>query len=562
MDILGWLQVNWVAWAVTVSVGLLLVMGVSQWLRSARYRRPETEGGSFVWIGGFLGLWLLVAAVTLAWLWSGHFHWWEISTWLSSPEALREQAKVGQRTVSELKVEEVRNLFGAVAIFVGSFVGAIQLGNSLHRTRLQEQARDADLKRLNSDQQRLLGERQARNAEIFARSVEQLAKSDDADMTIRIGAVFSLEALANSEIGADARQKSAAELPPTKQRRDSPLVGQIIDTLAAFVRGRSAALFEDDEEATPADIAAAIKALAEIPAEWRPRLGDDLGVDLRKAYLFRLEIPNYSDLRRFNLEGANLREARLLHCNLSGAVLENADLESVQLGSAELGATLLKGSTLDDAGLYQVQSLTRDQLNSARSTNNAILPPYLRSEPQNEAKSAPSGQNPKGRRASDSKSRGGLLDGVLGGSQSQMTEPEAILTILLAAAFADADIALDELLEVSLGAIISKSRALDRLRRDRPDEFERMNLSIRAKFTSAGRDRNKFMQLVEQAAAIIKDSAELAYSVFAQATDIVFANGEVTQFEVAFLTTLAQNLDLPPTTAREIVDFKRREKSY
>jgi uncharacterized protein YjbI with pentapeptide repeats len=93
----------------------------------------------------------------------------------------------------------------------------------------------------------------------------------------------------------------------------------------------------------------------------------DLGVaDLRGASL------SAADLRGANLIGADLSAADLGAANLSGADLSGADLRGANLAEADLSAADLGGANLSGAN-----NLTKVQLNSVNSIDNAQLPDYL-----------------------------------------------------------------------------------------------------------------------------------------------------------------------------------------
>lgn len=100
--------------------------------------------------------------------------------------------------------EQLKTVSAASLFLVGSLVGAITLGNALKRTKLQDTEAETNRDRLNAD--------------IYSRAVEQLGAGSVAS---RLGAIFSLEGLALSEMDRNA---------------DGRLPEQCFETLAAFVR--------------------------------------------------------------------------------------------------------------------------------------------------------------------------------------------------------------------------------------------------------------------------------------------------------------------------------------
>ena len=116
------------------------------------------------------------------------------------------------------------------------------------------------------------------------------------------------------------------------------------------------------------------------------------GVDLRLAILFKTDLTG-ANLGRANLVGANIGEANLSQANLTetnlfgaklgGANLTGANLTEAKLGGANLtGADLTKadltranltGADLTRSILLDVQGLTRDQLEQAKSLQGAMI---------------------------------------------------------------------------------------------------------------------------------------------------------------------------------------------
>ncbi|MEE9143656.1 MAG: pentapeptide repeat-containing protein, partial [Candidatus Binatia bacterium] len=75
---------------------------------------------------------------------------------------------------------------------------------------------------------------------------------------------------------------------------------------------------------------------------------------------------------RAHLNMADLREAKLYKANLS-----RADLNGANLLGADLGGANLPGADLRGANLEEVENLTQQQLNEAKTDEKTILPDYL-----------------------------------------------------------------------------------------------------------------------------------------------------------------------------------------
>lgn len=534
---------EWAVWGVSAGAAVLALLVLAVVAARPRHAAPGPRRGAtsiWLWIGSFLSLWTILAIITHFWLRSGNFIWWDIDTWLSDPDLLAEQARAAGQSASELRVEEVRNLLGAVAVLAGSFVGAIQLGNSLHRTRIQEREREADERRLMSDRERLDGERQARNADIFSRAVAQLAEGDENKMAARIGAIFSLEALARSEMGNEADARSPIDLTEDQQRRDRPLVSQIVDTLAAFVRQRStliAAQTQGTEFVVPTDIAVAVRSLVATPALWRPTFVNDLGVDLRGAYLFNLELPKFADLRRFNLERANLKGARMIDVDLRGVRLAGADLSHAKVGACLLEGANIAGAIVADLNLRNARGVVQEQIDSTSSRDRTTdLPDYLANG---------AGPNePRPVRRGPVEVFGGVLSSLVG----RVSKEQAYLTILAGAMMADNSFSAEETSEYE--AIVYRSNLLKAMPRQ---EVAQLMEKVRSEL-----QRNP--AAVQEACSALPD--EMRPAAFANAADIVFADRHVVRAEIEYLTQLAVWMKLPEEKARSIVEAARVKNEY
>lgn len=114
-----------------------------------------------------------------------------------------------------VKLEQIQNIGGVLAVLIGSFVGAVSLGNSLTRTALQDKTQKNNEDRLNSD--------------TFASAIQLL--SDNRQQT-RMGAIFILEGL--------------LKLDQARLQKDRMLTRQVAETLAAFIRNAKPRGYPDD----------------------------------------------------------------------------------------------------------------------------------------------------------------------------------------------------------------------------------------------------------------------------------------------------------------------------
>lgn len=510
----------------------LLLTGVAA---AGFYVFARSRRGAQFWIGGFLALWASLAVCTHFWLVAGDFHWWEIRTWLTPSDNLSAQAVLAGRPESELRVEEVRNLFGAIAVLAGSFVGAIQIGNSLHRTHLQEGERRADERRLDRDSERLAGEREARSADVFSRAVSQLAEPEGERMASRIGAIYSLQALARSELRGEVL---SYDLVAGEQRLDKPLVAQIVDTLAAFVRHRSDTLPpEAKDKPTPSDIATAVRVLAEVPAQWRPPFGSDLGVDLRRAYLRKIELPKRADLRRFNLQEAVLANARLEDADMSGVQFARADLNFAEFGAANCSGTDFRAASLNSANLSFAVGLTTEQLALAESLAECLLPDGFVAPPKKTA----------GSRSTPNFDLDSLLQDYRARGRAGIPIPEAMMCILLSAARADGKVVDQE--QAALDAIMRQSKILRKLS---PDAVVKMNANVE--------------KHLEQQHAL-QDACEslptdMRLPIFAYAIEIVLSDGIWHPAEAEFLTRVVAYMRLDVDEARRMIESMMVKNKY
>ncbi|HBB5570575.1 TPA: pentapeptide repeat-containing protein [Listeria monocytogenes] len=91
---------------------------------------------------------------------------------------------------------------------------------------------------------------------------------------------------------------------------------------------------------------------------------------LRDGYGERANL-SYADLRRADLNGANLRGANLSYADLNGADLRGANLRGANLSYADLNGADLRGANLNWINWRDVVSLTviAVQINTTRKNN-------------------------------------------------------------------------------------------------------------------------------------------------------------------------------------------------
>lgn len=313
-----------------ILIGVLLAgLGKLLWdmFRSQRQANAETDIEQrrklrWQWVASSVAIYFIVLTLFVMWFSGGEFDWPSISSWIT-PET-EFVAVDGGKSLREIRIEEVRNLFGVLVFVVGGFAGAIQIGNSLHRTHLLQLEKYANQERLNAD--------------IFAKASEHLGAKE---IATRLGAVSSLETLARSD------QEGGGKF----------LTDQIMETLASFVRERSVVEHEKSKIAleadvnaephdVPADIAAAVAALTRsYPPSKRPQLDKTAeyagkgGVDLKRSYLVGLRLFEGTDLTQFNLSGASLQNSSLYGCNMDGVWLSGADLTNARIENSSIAGT-------------------------------------------------------------------------------------------------------------------------------------------------------------------------------------------------------------------------------
>ncbi|RFU21308.1 pentapeptide repeat-containing protein [Geodermatophilus marinus] len=215
-------------------------------------------------------------------------------------------------------------IIGAAATFVIGMLNYRRQGQSL---RMQQEYQDHQLALMRS----------AQVTDRFTRAIEQLGNESS---HVRMGGIFALERIA----------------------RDSPDDRQyVVDTLAAFVRGRLPAADVGDGgyvrilRLRAPDAQAALTVLCRSPlADDRVASPEAGGLDLSRTDLRR------ADLQGARLDGASLWAARLEGADLRGAHLRNSILEEANFGrvdpsserfhrGADLSGADLTGARLDGA---------------------------------------------------------------------------------------------------------------------------------------------------------------------------------------------------------------------
>ena len=184
----------------------------------------------------------------------------------------------------------------------------------------------------------------------FTRAVEQLGKSKDDLLFLRIGAIQALERIGNDSLD---------DLPA------------IIRLLARFARETSIANYNKGVKHHPAQIADTSPDVAEAVASLT-RLNDnhfeflrdwEISIDLLGSYFPKLYLPDYNlsgfqlidcYLGNAALWDANLRGAILIGANLNNAFLQNADLSNAFLQNADLNSATLRGADFSGADIEDI----------------------------------------------------------------------------------------------------------------------------------------------------------------------------------------------------------------
>lgn len=210
--------------------------------------------------------------------------------------------------------------------------------------------------------------------ERVGRLFEQLEQSGDDNLGVRITAIEALEPIA----------------------RDSPgFHWPIMEVLNAHLRAHARVVWRSPSPESSANCPAKApdhQAIATVIG--RRRRSQDLeggrlyldqtdlsGVRWHGASLGLMDLSGAlligADLGEAHLEGANLYQAHLDGADLTGAHLSGANLYAASLDGADLTRADLAGAQLDRADLAGAKGLTREQLEVARSLDEARLPAGL-----------------------------------------------------------------------------------------------------------------------------------------------------------------------------------------
>jgi len=210
--------------------------------------------------------------------------------------------------------EHLRNLILITA-------GFITLAISIWRARIADKQAKASNIQAEATIEQIKIAAQSQITDRFTRAIEQLGKSGDDILFLRIGAIQALERIGNDSLG---------DLPA------------IIRLLAGFARQTSIAWYESirNQEGqvvvTPLDVAEAVRALARLNGKHLEFLREqEIFIDLSRACLQRLDLPN-SNLSGFDFGSCNLSNANLNNANLSDAKLWNANFSNASFWGANL----------------------------------------------------------------------------------------------------------------------------------------------------------------------------------------------------------------------------------
>jgi len=252
--------------------------------------------------------------------------------------------------------------------------------------------------------------------ERFTRAIDQLGSDK---LEIRLGGIYALERIARDSekdhwpimevLTAYVRQRSPA--PEEPREREEPGSEEVSPDIQAIltVIGRRRAVFDPDgkkldlrftwlvrAELTDANLSRALLWNADLWAAHLP------GIDLSEAELCAVRLSG-SDLPHANLSGASLFSADLARtdltatdltradlagANLSKSCLHDAKLSEASLRGANLLGANLSGVDLSGVDLSKIGGLTHEQIESAITDEDTILPDYLKDgkeEPPQEA---------------------------------------------------------------------------------------------------------------------------------------------------------------------------------
>ena len=248
----------------------------------------------------------------------------------------------------------LRNAGLAIGTLAAGLLAVITLANSLNRTVQNDET--------------IANERRKSDAEIFARSTDQLGNEKT---PTRLGALYALEALAKDTLD--------------REGPGSHLARQILETFAAFIREQSRPLvkawndeypdavikeihmpYRDDKggfhveqfndyigalEPAPEDIQTAFKIIVRsFPVEARPGFGEGV-LNLRKTWLVKINMPHGSNLQKLNLTQAHMEKAVLAKAHMKRAYLVRAHMEETYLAEAHMEGANLSGADMVGADM-------------------------------------------------------------------------------------------------------------------------------------------------------------------------------------------------------------------
>ena len=225
---------------------------------------------------------------------------------------------------------------------------------------------------------------EAHFTDLFTKAIEQLGNDDQ---SVQIGGIYGLERIA----------------------RDSPKDhGAIMEILCAFVRekaknpppldDKNSETMRQENSCQPPPKMSVVVALRVLGRRKHENDPENFHLDLRDTWLKKWEILegegnfakaifNQCRLDDTVLDGANFEGAWFLDAylpnskircaNLRQAVFIKSVLNRSNLSGSDLYGADLTGAYLNDACLDGSGNLTQDQINSAKSTQHAELPPDL-----------------------------------------------------------------------------------------------------------------------------------------------------------------------------------------
>jgi hypothetical protein len=164
--------------------------------------------------------------------------------------------------------------------------------------------------------------------ERFTKAIDQLGKSGEETLAVRLGGIYALERIARD---------SAKDHEP------------IMEVLTAFVREQTHVQKTTPAKPSPASGKTSGQEKAKVPADIQAIL-TVLG---RRTRTYGKGESQPLDLSRAQLQGANLAGAQLQGANLAGAQLQKANLWEAQLQGADLAGAQLQKANLVEAQLQR-----------------------------------------------------------------------------------------------------------------------------------------------------------------------------------------------------------------